>query len=246
MQESKQAALELLYRRIEVRDRLSEEERQALLDAAGESKAFPVGATIVHEGDRPHSCTLLVDGFASRFNVTDDGERQITAIHVAGDFVDLHSFPIKRMDHSIGAMSECQVLMFPHANLITITESFPHLTRLLWLLTLMDGAIHRRWLVAMGRTSALSQMAHFICETYLRLEGVGHASDHRMSLPMTQSELADCLGISAVHANRVLQELRNTGLLTWENKEVHILDWQRLVETGKFSDEYLVRERMPR
>lgn len=246
MAAEKLAALELLYRRIEMRDDLSDDEKAALLSAASEFKRFPAGSTIVQHGDRPENCTLLVSGFASRFNFTENGGRQITAIHVGGDFVDLHSLPLQRMDHGIGALSECVVLLFPHANLIDITREHPHLTRLLWMLTLLDGAIHRRWLVAMGRTSATSHMAHLVCELYLQLEAVGLAKDHQMELPLTQVEMADTLGISAVHSNRVLQELRSQGLLTWEGRHVTIDNWDGLVGQAQFDDEFLFREKLPR
>lgn len=242
----KEQALRLLFQRIEIRDALSEEEKRALFEAAGEFRHHHKGSNIVEEGDRSNVSTLLVSGLASRFNVMEDGGRQITAIHVPGDFVDLHSFPLKLMDHSIGALADCVVLQFPHANLSAITERYPHLTRLLWMLTLLDGAIHRRWLVAMGRTSATSHMAHLLCETYMRLEAVGMARDFRMSLPITQLELADVLGISAVHANRTLQELRTQGVIGWTGTEVSILDWERLAGIGEFNDQHLFREQMPR
>jgi CRP-like cAMP-binding protein len=246
MAAEKLAALELLYRRIEMRDELSPEEKAALLSAASEFKHFPVGSMIVQHGSCPEVCTLLVSGFASRFNFTEHGGRQITAIHVGGDFVDLHSLPLKRMDHGIGALSECAVLMFPHSNLIQVTQEHPHLTRLLWMLTLLDGAIHRRWLVAMGRTSAVSHMAHLLCELYLRLEAVALAHGHQMELPLTQHELSDTLGLSAVHTNRVLKELRNQGLVTWRGRHVTINDWHGLVELGQFDDEFLFREKLRR
>lgn len=238
--------LETLVRRIEVRDVLSDEEKQALVAAAGEHRQYPAGATMVKEGDLPKSSTLLVEGITSRYSVTEDGRRQITAIHVPGDFVDLHSFPLQKMDHSIGAITACDVIAFPHHALRAITERHPHLTRLLWMLTLIDGAIHRRWLLSMGQTSALSHFAHFICEIYIRLEAVGLAAGRRMTLPITQAELGDILGISPVHVNRVLQDLRRDGLLIWEGGAVDIPSWSRLAEAGQFDDGYLLLERLPR
>jgi CRP-like cAMP-binding protein len=246
MQDRKEAALELLFRRIEVRDTLSADEKQAMLNAATDVKSFPVGSNMVREGDMPSVCTMLARGLASRFNITEDGGRQISAVHVAGDFVDLHSFPLKRMDHGIGALTDCDVVLFPHTGLLHITENYPHLTRLLWMLTLLDAAMHRRWLVAMGRKSATSHMAHFVCEIYLRLEAVGRATRLEMDLPLTQTELADVLGISSVHTNRVLQELRGSSLLNWEGARVRILDWPGLQAIAGFSDEYLFQERFPR
>src|SRR3569623_1311041 len=116
------------------------------------------------------------------------------------------------MDHSVGALSRCRTIMFPHERLTWITEQYPHLTRELWLMTLLDGSIHREWLVAMGRRSASQQMAHLICELYVRLGITGLVHDDTFSFPITQTELGDALGLSAVHVNRVLQELRTERL----------------------------------
>jgi len=127
-----------------------------------------------------------------------------------------------------------------------VTERFPHLTRLLWLLTLLDGAIHREWLIGMGRLSASQRTAHLICEMYTRLEALGLASDHRFDFPITQAALADAVGISTVHVNRVLQELRQRGLIAWDGGQVSIPDWHGLAGMADFDDLYLHLVREPR
>lgn len=238
--------LDLFFRKLERRDAIPPEEREALLRAAGAEVTFPAGADLVREGDRPDVSTLVVSGFTTRYRVLSDGQRQITAVHVPGDFVDLHSFVLKEMDHSVGALSACRVIQFPHQHLTTITERYPHLTRLLWLMTLLDSAIHREWIVAMGRRSAGAQMAHLVCELYVRLGVVGLVRDDSFTLPMTQTELGDALGISAVHVNRVLQELRTENLFTWHNQVLHILDWPRLQERAEFDPRYLHLQLEPR
>lgn len=238
--------LDLFFRKLERRDAIPPEEREALLHAAGAEVTFPAGADLVREGDRPDVSTLVVSGFTTRYRVLSDGQRQITAVHVPGDFVDLHSFVLKEMDHSVGALSACRVIQFPHQRLTTITERYPHLTRLLWLMTLLDSAIHREWIVAMGRRSAGAQMAHLVCELYVRLGVVGLVRDDSFTLPMTQTELGDALGISAVHVNRVLQELRSENLFTWHNQVLHILDWPRLQERAEFDPRYLHLQLEPR
>ena len=238
--------LDRFFSKLERRDIISPEEREALLAAAGQETDVAAGQDLVREGDRPDHSTLVVSGFTTRYRVLGDGQRQITALHVPGDFVDLHSFALKEMDHSVGALSNCRVIYFPHSALTVITERFPHLTRVLWLMTLLDGAIHREWLVAMGRRSAAGQLAHLVCELYIRLNIVGLAQDYSFSVPLTQVELADALGISAVHVNRVLQELRGENLLTWHNQVVRILDWSRLQERAEFDPRYLHLEKLPR
>lgn len=200
---------------------------------------FKVDEELVAEGSRPNYSTLLIDGFAARYKYMTDGTRQITALHVAGDFVDLHAFLLKTMDHGIVAMSPCHVAYMEHTELKRVTETEPHLTRLLWLDTLVDGAIHREWIVAMGRRSKKSHIAHLICELFVRLQVVHKTDGLSFHFPLTQLELADVVGISLVHLNKTLQVLRKQGLLTWINQTITILDWEQLQEVAEFDPTYL-------
>ncbi len=236
--------LATFLRKLEVRDVLSEPEKQALLACASELVEFPAGSDLVREGDRPPTSLLVIEGWTSRYRDSLDGGRQITAIHVPGDFVDLHSLLIKEMDHSVGALSACRVIKFPHPGLVALTQTHPHLTRMLWLMTLIDASIHREWLVAAARP-APEQIAHLICELYVRL-GVGGliGPDDTFTLPLTQMEMGEALGLSAVHVNRSLQQLRSEGLFSWQNQTVRILDWDGLQRRASFDARYLhlVRE----
>jgi CRP-like cAMP-binding protein len=239
-------SLDNFFLKLERRDEVTPAERDALLSRAGPEIDYAAGADLVREGDRTDHSTLVVSGFTTRYRVLSDGQRQITAIHIPGDFVDLHSLLLKEMDHSVGALTACRVVTFPHRSLVEITEQFPHLTRLLWLLTLLDGSIHREWLVAMGRRSARQQLAHLMCEFCARLDVIGEVSDLTFRLPITQVELGDVLGLSTVHVNRVLQELRGEKLFIWHGQEIHILDWPRLQEVAEFDPRYLHLNREPR
>jgi CRP-like cAMP-binding protein len=120
------------------------------------------------------------------------------------------------------------------------------LSRLFWLTTTIDGAIQRTWITSMGRRSAGQQLAHLVCELYLRLEAAGVASEHKFGFPVTQSELGDVLGLSVVHVNRKLQELRALNLLTWQRQQVEILDFDRLANFCEFDPTYLSLEKEPR
>jgi CRP-like cAMP-binding protein len=232
--------LELLFKRIEVRATLSPAEKQLLAGAFDPNPTILTpGSDLVREGDRPTKSTLLIRGFAVRYRLLETGRRQITALHVPGDFVDLQSFPLRLMDHSVGALTECVTMSAPHSALIEIVRTSPRLTMVLWTLTLLDSAIHREWIVAMGAMQALAHTAHFICEVYLRLRSVGLATEKNFAFPVTQTELADALGISPVHVNRVLQELRRDNLIRFEDGWVTILDWDRLAATGQFDDKHL-------
>jgi len=185
-------------------------------------------------------------GLACRYRALPSGERQLTAIHLPGDFVDLHSFLLKEMDHSVGALTDCTIITFPHERLVKLTERFPHLTRLLWLLTLLDGAIHREWLVGMGRLTAPQRTAHLVCEIYARLHALGLAAENRFHFPITQAALADAVGISTVHINRVLQDLRHRGLIVWDGGMVDILNWNALAGAAQFDQRYLHIVQEPR
>jgi CRP-like cAMP-binding protein len=238
--------LQPIFRKLQHRDALTPEEQRGLAEAADERLSFRAGENLVLEGSRPVHSMLVTSGYTSRYKMLPDGQRQVTAIHLPGDFVDLHSLLLKEMDHSVGALSPCTVITFPHERLVALTERFPHLTRLLWLLTVLDGAIHREWLVGMGRLSAIERSAHLLCEIYSRLVAIGNAGDNQFNLPITQAALADAVGISTVHVNRVLQELRQGDYLSWDGGMLRIIDWDRLKDLAKFDDHYLHLVQEPR
>jgi CRP-like cAMP-binding protein len=235
-----------LIRKLEHFDGLSDDERQLLEGAVVRSKAVNKGEDIVREGDRPTESILLLEGFAARYNLLRNGRRQITALHVPGDFVDLHSFLIKKMDHAVLAITPCSVGFVPHDVLREISENHPHLARLLAVNIAVDAASHRQWIVAMGRRSALEHTAHLLCELFARLRAVGLTDDDSFKLPLTQAELGDTLGLSTVHVNRVIQDLRKEGLITWRGETLVINDWERLQELAEFDPTFLSLEVEPR
>jgi CRP-like cAMP-binding protein len=235
-----------LIRKLERRDVLSGEEKQALKSAVARVKEARMDEDLVREGDRPSESTLLLEGFAARYKLLRNGRRQITALHIPGDFVDLHSFLLKTMDHGVVALTPCRVGLVPHSTLREITETYLHLGRLLWLSTLIDAAIHREWLVAMGRRPALSQIAHLLCELFLRLQTVRLTQHMSFELPLTQAELGDVLGLSTVHVNRVIQQLRADGLVTWSEQRIAIEDWAQLQEVAEFDPTFLNLDNEPR
>ncbi len=198
------------------------------------------------EGERPNASTLVLSGIAARYKVLEDGKRQITALHVAGDFVDLHAFPLKTMDHSVVALSPCHVAYADHADIRALSETRPHLTRMLWLSTVIDGAIHREWIVAMGRRSKKAHLAHLICELYVRLSVVRLVTDQSFHFPLSQSVVADALGLSVVHVNKTLQKLRNEKVVTWTDRTIKVLNWEKLSEIAEFDPGYLHLSLEPR
>jgi CRP-like cAMP-binding protein len=168
-----------------------------------------------------------------------DGKRQITAFHTPGDVPDLHSLHIKVMDHSLGAIAASQVFLVPHEKMRATLAAEPSLRDLLWRDTLIDAAVFREWTVNVGRRSAYTRIAHLLCEVLLRMRAVGLASGDSCDLPLTQEELGDATGLSNVHVNRSLQELRGDGLIELRRGSLKVLDWERLTEAGEFDPTYL-------
>ncbi|MCB5204073.1 Crp/Fnr family transcriptional regulator [Neorhizobium sp. T786] len=228
-----------LFKNLEHRDVLSADERTLLQKVLRKERRFAKGEDIVADGSRPGTSTLIVEGFAARYKLTEDGTRQITALHVPGDFVDLHAFMMKTMDHGIVALSPCRVALAEHPELKAITENAPHLSRMLWLDTLIHGSITRSWIVAMGRRSKSSHLAHILCELYSRLKVVDRVDGQSFAFPLSQGEMADVMGLSLVHMNRVIQTMRREGLISWVNQIITILDWDRLSSLAEFDPLYL-------
>jgi len=237
----------LLLRKLRRRDRtLTPDEEEALARAATHRIEVEAGAELVRQDEVSNQSLLLEEGWTCRSAALPDGRRQILAINVPGDFVDLQSFPLKRMDHTVESLTRCRLTVFPHENLRRLSEEHPHLTRMLWLMTLIDSAILRQWLLGAGQRSALERAAHLLCEVYSRLDIVGEVRDESFALPLTQAELGEALGISQVHANRVVGELRSRGLVTWRSERVRILDWPGLQALAGFDPSYLALESMER
>lgn len=228
------------------RDLISEGEKKILFDAFRRQLQFKAGAEIVADGSRPSTSLVLTEGIVGRSKILSDGTRQISALHLPGDFLDLHGFLLKQMAHSVIALSDCVISAVDHTALRAVTESAPHLTRMLWLLTLIDGSIHREWIVTMGRLSAVAQVAHLICEMYVRLEVVGRTRGNAFTFPLAQTVLADVLGLSTVHVNRSIQTLRKAGALDWQGSRIEITNWERLSATAEFDPTYLCLNFEPR
>ena len=218
---------------------LNAEEVAALEGAMARTTTFTARQIIVRQQAPLSQCTLLLEGFVERYKDTPEGRRQILAIHIPGDFLDLHSYPLKRLEHSVAALTDVKVALFPHAAVRALTERSATLTELLWRSTLIDAAINREWIVSVGARSAVVRLAHLFCEMYVRLERIGMAPHKTFPLPLTQVDLSDATGLTAVHANRMLRQLREQGLVAFRQGVVEILDWDALRAFASFDPAYL-------
>lgn len=218
----------------------------ARLDALAQNpKRVPAHRDLIREGEEPDDVYLILQGFACRYKVTTSGNRQIMAYLLPGDICDLHVFVLKQMDHTLATISPCDVVTIPRATVLELLES-PTLSRALWYSTLVDSAVLREWLVNIGQRSGEERVAHVLCELMVRMRVVGLSDGTSFRLPITQAELADTMGLSAVHVNRVLQQLRRDGLITWIGDELVICDPKRLMTFSGFIENYLhIAEKAP-
>jgi CRP-like cAMP-binding protein len=228
-----------LIRSLERIGSLSDAEKCVLEAAVTRKRTVGAGEDIVREGDRPRDCGLILEGFACRYKLLSAGRRQVMSFHITGDICDLHSFPLEVMDHSIGAITACTLGVIPHQALRTMAERHPHLARLLWRSTLIDAAVFREWMAGIGRKSAIGRVAHLLCEVLVRLQGVGLAHDGMCELPVTQTDIADALGLTNVHVNRVLKQLRGEGMISLRGTTLVVTRWEQLKQAAEFNPNYL-------
>ncbi|HEX8417390.1 MAG TPA: Crp/Fnr family transcriptional regulator [Methylobacterium sp.] len=232
-------ALFPLIRKLESIATLSDEEREAVEGLPAKTRVLRSGQDIVRDGDCASQCCLILDGWLCRYKLLGEGRRQIFSFHVAGDIPDLQSLHIPLMDHSLATLTEATVALIPHEAVRDLTARFPGIAAVFWRDTLVDAAIFREWMTCMGRRSAFEHIGHLFCELYLKQEAVGLAGEHRCPLPITQVDIADAMGLSNVHVNRVLKEMRSQGLITLHSQTLVIQAWEKLLQLSEFDAAYL-------
>ncbi|MGU3663165.1 Crp/Fnr family transcriptional regulator [Methylobacterium sp. A49B] len=228
-----------LIRKLEAAEVLTGRDRAVLTELCSRTRHVGAGQDIIQAGEPPSDVHLVLSGFAYRYKILPDGNRQIVAVLVPGDFCDLHVAILGQMDHSIAAASSCTIVNIPAATVRDLTNSEPRITRALWWATLVDEAILREWLAGMGQREAPQRMAHLFCELLLRLQLVGFADDDGYDLPLTQTDLADLLGMTSVHVNRTLRHLRELDLVVLKRKRLTIPNVPQLKAYSSFDPAYL-------
>jgi CRP-like cAMP-binding protein len=228
-----------VIRHLESSIKLSDDERAAIKTLPMQVTQIRADQDIVREGDRPSRCFALLEGFACTFKMTGDGKRQIVAFHIPGDLPDLQSLHLEVLDVSIGTITPCTVGFIQHEIARDLCRRFPRIGSAFWRDTLVAAAVFREWVTNIGRRNAYGRLAHIFCEMVVRMRAVGLAEDHVCELPMTQAELADATGMTTVHVNRTLQELRAAGLITLTGSKLKVEDWEGLKKAGDFDPSYL-------
>lgn len=218
---------------------LSSEEQRALTDACTDIRPIAAREDVILQGQPTAGVHVLLEGFACRYKVLENGRRQIVSYVVPGDLCDLRVFIHGRMDHSIGGISPSKFALIAPQAVQDLTDRYPQLTRALWWSTLVEEAILREWIVGVGQRGALERMGHLFCELFFRFRAVGMHYGTSCAMPLTQLELGETLGLSAVHVNRTLQELRRQHLITLEGGVLTLPDLDGLARLSLFNPDYL-------
>ncbi len=228
-----------LIRKLEHGVLLGPEEKRALEEACTSVQRFGPRDDLVKEGDPAQAVHVVLDGYSCRYKLLPDGRRQIVGYFLPGDLCDLRVCILKHVDHSIGTLSVVRTAALSREQVLALMERFPRLERAFWWATLVEESITSEWVVNVGHRTAFERAAHLFCEVFARLRAVGLTTENSCELPVTQTELADALALSAVHVNRVLMEMRHTGLVTFRAQRLTIHDHDALRSVAGFNPAYL-------
>jgi len=234
-----QHPLQPMLRKLNYWTPLDEADKGALLALPHSIQHIDAHGYIVQEGDKPtHSCVML-SGYSIREKVLASGARQIVSIHMRGDLVDLQNSLLRCADHSVQTLVRSKVAYIPREAILAIAREHPNVGFAMWYDTLVDASVFREWIANIGRRDARTRMAHLFCEFAVRLRLAGLAGGD-YELPMTQEQLADATGMTAVHANRTIRSLEENGLIRRvSSRVIHIENWKELASAGEFDSAYL-------
>jgi CRP-like cAMP-binding protein len=228
-----------MVRKLELRSALGVRDKAALLALPYRAQMVEPSVYLVREGQFPERSCLILSGFAFRHKVTVEGARQIVSVHIPGDFIDLDNTLLNIADHNVQTLTRCEIAFIPRNAIRQLILTHPSIAMALWLDTLIDSSIFREWVVNVGRRDARSRIAHLLCEFARRLEVAGLGEEYDFQLPMTQEQLADATGLTAVHVNRVLMGLARDGLIERHKRHLRIPQWEALRRVAGFSEVYL-------
>lgn len=241
------AALEPLAQKLSYRIKLSAADRAAVLALPHTVKSMEQHHYVVRQGDRAQFSCLMLSGFSMRHKIVAGGFRQIVAIHMKGEMVDLQNSLLGTADHSVQMLTAGKIALIPREEVVKIAFERPNVGKSMWLDTLVDASIFREWIANVGRRDARTRIAHVLCEFALRLKiaGLGDHTDYE--LPMTQEQLGDTTGLTSVHVNRTLKGLEADRLIERVRpRSITIGDWKKLASVGDFDSGYLhLRENEP-
>jgi CRP-like cAMP-binding protein len=220
--------------------RFSPSDREILGRATSERvREFGPRVDIAREGDKPKDVQLVLSGWACRYKQLEDGRRQVVSFFLPGDICDLNVFILKEMDHSIGTITSVTIADLSREFFEEIGAGYARIAAALWWESLVNSAIQREWTMSLGQRTASERTAHLLCEIFFRLRLAGLTRQDACDFPLTQADLADATGLSKVHVNRTLQELRSANLIVLKGKTLVVPDLERLMRAGLFNANYL-------
>lgn len=232
--------LEPLVRRLGLWQELDEDDRGSILALPHTVQRAERHQYLVREDDRPTHCRVLLSGFAMRHKVVAGGQRQILAVHMKGELVDLQNSMLGVADHSAQMLTDGKVAKIPIEAVEQLMFTRPNVGKALWTDSLVDGSIFREWIANIGRRNARARIAHLLCELSLRLKVAGLGEETNYELPLTQEQLADSTGLTSVHVNRTIKGLEKDGLIERSNPRlIRVPQWRALANAGDFSSAYL-------
>ena len=228
-----------LIARLRTTSALDDHDVQAVQSLPVVVKHYQPGQAIVRDGDRPAECCLISQGFCVRSKMTSNGRRQILSIYIPGDIPDLQSLHLNVLDHDLITLTECTLGFITHVFLREITRRRPNVAEIFWRDTLIDAAMFRDWIVNVGQRPAPSRLAHIVVELRERLKVIGQVPGAWFEMPLTQEQIGEAMGITPVHANRIVKQLRDDNVLEFHRGSVRVIDEQKLLELADFDGLYL-------
>ena len=235
----REMVLAALLRRLNTVSGLDDADIAAIRALPINVRHWDAGRTIVSDGERPTDCCLVIEGFCVRAKTILDGQRQILSIHIPGEIPDLQSLHLHRMDHDLIAVAPSTLGFISHTSMRALTRTNPNIAEVLWRDTLIDSAIFREWIVNVGQRPAASRLAHTVVELRRRLAVIGREAGDTFEMPLTQEQISEALGITPVHANRIIRQLRDDGIVDINRGRVTVLDEAKLADLAQFDDRYL-------
>jgi CRP-like cAMP-binding protein len=230
--------IEAHLRKLRARTDITSADEATIREMISDIRRIPAHSLIARGGELREHSLLIIDGWIARSKDLPEG-RVVAGLCLPGDYADLHGLTLRRIDHDLLALTDCKVAIVQHSDLCKLFERCPKVAWLYWFGTNADAAMHREWAASFGKRSTLRRIAHLFCEIYLRLDVVGLTYGSSCEFPLTQNQLAECVGATPVHVNRVLQELRNAGLILLERRQLTIIDAPALRRAGGFDAAYL-------
>ena len=239
MLDPKNRPMNALARRLDAHTPLDEDAVSAILTLPHRVQKLRAGEYFLREGERPINSTVVVDGYVFRHKFVQDGGRQIVALHIPGDFVDLQNILLNRADHNIQALTAATICEFPHPQMLALAFRHPAIGKALWRESLVEASLFREWIANLGRRDARARVAHLLCELAVRREAAGLGQREHFELPLTQEQLGDALALTAVHVNRTLRVLETDGLIRRSKRAITVGDWRLLRAAADFNENYL-------